>query len=79
MGSYIPNTEQERKEMLEAAGFSDFRELYESVPEEIRLKDGLSLPPGQAELAVRRTMEGLAGKNRVFSHIFRGAGSYCRR
>ncbi len=76
MGSYIPNTEQERKEMLEAAGFSDFRELYESVPEEIRLKDGLSLPPGQAELAVRRTMEGLAGKNRVFSHIFRGAGSY---
>ena len=76
MGSYIPNTEKERREMLREAGFSDFAELYADVPEKLRLRDGLSLPGGQAELSVRRRMEELAGKNQVFSHVFRGAGSY---
>ena len=76
MGAYIPNTEKERRDMLKAAGFSDFSELYADVPEGIRLKGSLALPPGQAELPVRRTMEKLAGENQVFAHIFRGAGSY---
>ena len=76
MGAYIPNTEKERREMLKAAGFSDFSQLYADIPQEIRQKGSLALPPGQSELSVRRTMEKLAGDDQVFSHIFRGAGSY---
>ena len=28
MGSYVPNTPEERQEMLRAIGLHDFRELY---------------------------------------------------
>lgn len=32
MGSYVPNTPEERQEMLRAIGLHDFRELYGDVP-----------------------------------------------
>lgn len=32
MGSYVPNTPEERQEMLQAIGLHDFRELYGDVP-----------------------------------------------
>ncbi|MBQ4375578.1 MAG: hypothetical protein II783_07350, partial [Erysipelotrichales bacterium] len=44
MGSYIPSTEQQRKEMLEKAGFSSFDELYADVPAEVKLAKELHLP-----------------------------------
>ena len=33
MGSYIPAAPAEQREMLEAIGLRDFRELYRDVPE----------------------------------------------
>lgn len=77
MGSYIPSSPQERQEMLRAAGFSGFDELYADLPGELRLAPGaLDLPEGLSELEVRARMEQLAGQNRVFPHMFRGAGAY---
>ena len=32
MGSYVPSTEEQRREMLKAIGLSDYRELYRDVP-----------------------------------------------
>ena len=75
MGSYIPSTLQERQEMLSAIGMSSTDELYAAVPESVRLKE-LSIPSGCTELEVRSKLTALAGKNKVFDSIFRGAGAY---
>ncbi|NCB64048.1 MAG: aminomethyl-transferring glycine dehydrogenase subunit GcvPA, partial [Clostridia bacterium] len=50
-------------------------DLYVQVPAEMKLEK-LDLPEGKSELEVRRIMEGIAGKNRVFPSVFRGAGAY---
>lgn len=76
MGSYIPNTGDERLEMLRSIGMSSVDELYSVVPEEVRLKE-LDLAEGLSELEVAEKVKLLAGKNKLFSSIFRGAGSYC--
>lgn len=77
MGSYIPSTAAEQKAMLAEAGFSSFEDMYADVPREMLLKEGqLDLPHGMAEMEVRGKMEALAAKNKVFPHIFRGAGAY---
>ena len=46
MGSYLPHTEEERGEMLEAIGVHTIEELYRSVPQEMLLSAGLDLPEG---------------------------------
>ena len=76
MGSYIPNTGDERLQMLESIGLSSTDELYNIVPEGARVKE-LDLPDGLSEMEVSQKVRETAGKNRVFSSIFRGAGSYC--
>ncbi len=76
MGSYIPNTRDERLEMLKTIGLSSADELYSAVPEEARVKE-LNLPDGLSELEVARKVTGVADKNKLFGSVFRGAGSYC--
>lgn len=51
-------------------------DLFVDIPQEVRLKGELEIPQGKSELEVKREMEDLAGKNRVFRTIFRGAGAY---
>lgn len=75
MGSYVPSTAGERREMLETVGVSSFDELFAQVPSGMML-DRLNLPSGKSELEVRAMMEETAGKNKVFPVIFRGAGAY---
>lgn len=76
MGSYVPNTPEERQEMLRECGFAGFDDLYRDIPESVRLRTPLDILEGRSELEVRRTMEKMAEKNTVFRHIFRGAGAY---
>lgn len=76
MGSYIPNTGDERLQMLESIGLSSTDELYSVVPEKAKVKE-LNLPDGLSEMEVSQKVRETAGKNRAFSSIFRGAGSYC--
>lgn len=76
MGSYIPNTEKEQNQMLSEIGFQSMEELFGHIPDEVKLKDGLNIPSGMSELEVRKSMQKIAGKNRVFETIFRGAGAY---
>lgn len=75
MGSYIPSTASQRKEMLEKIGLSSFDELYSAVPKEMLLKS-LDIPTGKSELEVSQLMGEISSKNKVFSSIFRGAGAY---
>ena len=75
MASYIPATGEERQAMLQAIGLTSIDQLYDVVPESVRVKD-LDLPEGLSELEVGKVMAGLAGENRTFKSIFRGAGAY---
>ena len=76
MGKYIPNTDEEQKEMLSEIGFSSFEDLFAQIPDEVRLKRDLNIPEGKSELEVQRMMKAMADKNKVFPGIFRGAGAY---
>ena len=76
MGGYVPNTKEQRQDMLKAIGLFSMEDLFVDIPQEVRLKGELEIPQGKSELEVKREMEDLAGKNRVFRTIFRGAGAY---
>ncbi len=75
MGSYVPTTKEERRQMLELIGLASIDDLYAAVPASMKI-DRVHLPDGKSELEVRGMMEEIAGKNRVFPTIFRGAGAY---
>ena len=76
MGSYVPSTEEQRREMLKAIGLSEYRELYRDVPENMILNRPLDLPEGKSEMEVRNALSKLAAENVVFSTVLRGAGAY---
>ena len=76
MGGYIPSTVLQQEEMLKEAGFSSMKDLYRDVPEALKLQKELDLPKGMSELETARTMRRLAGKNKVYDSVFRGAGAY---
>lgn len=62
---YIPNSAPAIKQaMLEAVGAADVNELYASIPERLRFPRLLDLPPAlESEVALRRELEGLLGRN----------------
>ena len=75
MGRYVISSAPQQKEMLKEIGLESLDDLYSAVPEQAKLKN-LDLPQGKSELEVRRQMKALAGKNRKYEKIFRGAGAY---
>ncbi len=75
MGNYISTTPDERKEMLDACGFKDVREIYANVPESV-YKETVDIDPGLSELEVSAEMNRMAGENKQYKSIFRGAGAY---
>ena len=75
MGTYVPNTAAQQRAMLAALGVDRAEELFAAVPREM-LVDRLNLPEGLSELSVRQKVSAMAGKNRVYPTVLRGAGSY---
>lgn len=75
MGSYVPNTDVQKKSMLDAIGVGAVEELFAAVPHDM-LVDKLDLPEGLSELEVRQKVSAMARKNRVYGTILRGAGAY---
>lgn len=75
---YIPHTEKDIKEMLQAIGAKSVEDLFDPIPEGLRLKKPLNLPPGLSEQGLVSEMKRLAAKNAtVEDHIsFIGAGAY---
>lgn len=76
MGNYIPVTPREKRLMEDFVGINDTDELFDELPEGVRLKNGLQLPEGLSESEVLDFMCQMAAKNTVFKSIFRGAGIY---
>ncbi|MCL1999001.1 MAG: aminomethyl-transferring glycine dehydrogenase subunit GcvPA [Turicibacter sp.] len=72
---YLPNTDLQVKEMLEALGLKNLDDLYAGLPEGLKIGK-LDLPPSMGEQGIMNTFSDLAGKNKVYRTIFRGAGAY---
>ena len=74
---YIPNTEDDRREMLRSLALGTVDELFADIPAKYR-NPPLDLPPPLSELELRRELEGLAAQNQHIGDYtsFLGAGSY---
>ena len=44
MGSYVPNTAKERQEMLSTMGMTSMDQLFQSIPDEVKLKRSFRSP-----------------------------------
>ncbi len=78
MSRYIPNTEEDRAQMLSELGLSDISELFADIPEGMRLCRALNLPESLSEPELTAFMRSLADKNVDCSQAacFLGAGAY---
>lgn len=75
--SYISLSDQDRKEMLARIGVSSMDDLFCCIPDEIRLKRELCLPPPLTEPELVDRFESIARKNNEGAHLsFLGAGAY---
>ena len=57
---YIPNSPAERASMLKQIGVATIENLFDSVPEQLRLRDPLHVPAAMSELALLNRFEELA-------------------
>jgi len=73
--SLVPNTESQRREMLQVCGASSIDDLFRDIPESLRPRSW-NLPPGRSELEVLRYLESLAGQNYAYLVNFVGGGFY---
>jgi len=75
---YIPNTEEQKKEMLKEIGVSSFEDLIESVPQSIRVKGKLNIPEAISETELEEKIYHIAQKNSNFFLMkpLIGAGAY---
>ena len=60
---YLPDTEQDKKEMLDFLDMSSIEELFEDIPSELRLKGELNIPEADPEPVLLKKMNKLAARN----------------
>ena len=60
---YLSVTPDDRARMLETIGVADIDELFADIPEPIRLRRPLDLPPAMGEMEVADLLAGLAAQN----------------
>ncbi len=75
---YIPHTEEDRKTMLATIGVSHLEDLFQDIPEEVRLREPLNLPHALDEHAIVQELTQISRKNKPAGEFisFLGAGVY---
>lgn len=74
---YIPNSPEERSEMLAVVGLSNAKDLFRSIPENVQLNRALDVTDPLAESEVIAAMEEMAARNTAATKpSFLGAGVY---
>ncbi|CQR58565.1 aminomethyl-transferring glycine dehydrogenase subunit GcvPA [Paenibacillus riograndensis] len=75
---YLPMTEQDRKEMMEAVGIQSVEELFADIPQSVRYHGTMPMSEALDEYTLLRHMKELSDKNASFdTHAsFLGAGLY---
>ncbi len=76
--NYIPHTEEQIKEMLKSIGVSDLKELFNDVPDNIRLNENLNLGQSHSELELLKLFNNISKKNYNTEELvsFKGGGCY---
>jgi glycine dehydrogenase subunit 1 len=75
---YIPNTEEQKEEMLKGIGVSSFEELLTGIPDNVRSRKELDLPPAISEAELEDKILEISQKNcnfRFYKPLI-GAGAY---
>ncbi|HET8945193.1 MAG TPA: aminomethyl-transferring glycine dehydrogenase subunit GcvPA, partial [Dehalococcoidia bacterium] len=75
---YIPNTDEDRRVMLDAAGVASVDDLFADIPPNFRI-GGLALPPALSEMELTAQLSGAAHRNVVAGNgtaSFLGGGAH---
>ena len=75
---YLPMTDEDQKEMLQAIGVDSIEDLFSDIPSDVRFKGDYDIKPAKSESALLKELTDLAAKNadlRSYSS-FLGAGVY---
>ena len=72
------NTPQDQQEMLEVIGIGSLDELFDTIPEKLRLGRDLNIPPAMGEMELTAHMSSVAASNAstATKRCFLGGGSY---
>lgn len=74
---YIPNSPEERTEMLEAIGLKSAEDLFESIPQDLLLKRPLNTPAALSEIELLNRFEQMGKRNAGAGRpSFLGGGAY---
>jgi len=76
---YLPLSDADRSEMLQAVGAATIDDLFRDVPPELLLREPIAeLPPHASELCVERQLTALARQNLAAGEVpfFLGCGAY---
>jgi len=73
---YLPKSDSERREMLQACGLESAEELFAQIPEAARLAQPLRLAPGISEYEIVDYFRARADKTATGYASFLGAGVY---
>lgn len=78
MFSYIPNTKSDERKMLQDIGLESSEQLFEYIPEELRLNRKLDLGEPLSEYELTKHMSELSNENKSLKDLvcFLGAGAY---
>ncbi len=76
--SYIPNTSEDQEAMLARLELPSLEALLAPVPENVRLRRPLNIPPALSEPDLKRVLYRMAAKNKNLDDTisFLGAGTY---
>ncbi|MBS3158497.1 aminomethyl-transferring glycine dehydrogenase subunit GcvPA [Candidatus Woesearchaeota archaeon] len=73
---YIPNTDEDRKEMLKKIGIPNHLSLFNDIQGRLFLKKPLDVKGFVSELELRNHVTELSKKNKIIAANFLGAGAY---
>src|SRR3990167_5923337 len=76
--SYIPHTEKDIQEMLHVVGAASVKDLFKVIPDNLSLKQTLSLPAALSEQELIQELTNIGRKNAAVDEYisFLGAGAY---
>ncbi|MBN3490627.1 aminomethyl-transferring glycine dehydrogenase subunit GcvPA [Acholeplasma equirhinis] len=75
MHKYLPHTEGDIKQMLDAIGVGSLDELFEKIPKKLQYQGKYDVPNQLSDLEVTKLLNEIAANNKTLT-IFRGYGAY---
>ncbi|MEW6128221.1 MAG: aminomethyl-transferring glycine dehydrogenase subunit GcvPA [Acidobacteriota bacterium] len=73
---YIPNSPEERESMLKSLALTDINDLFQRIPENLRLNDAIGIGQPMSEPDLIAHFRHLASQNAADFQSFLGAGAY---